>query len=449
MMRRRELIRAAGLFGAGLLLPGAGHSTARGANAPRGPSLAHDALEQYEHRFAEARLRMPDRNPALPRDRQAIVRTTEACLGIRDAWIPKIKATVVRQAAFEGGRAEMLRCDSWPGVVGTALLYVPDQPAGKPAPLVVLCCGHGKEGKLTPDYQRMARHIARRGAMVLCPDNLGQGERAPMGHTDCVKPFAGGTSVQGLIVMETLAWIAWARQQSRVDPKRLAAIGNSGGGTLTVFLAALCPDLAVLSASGYPSTFDFIARKEKKHCHCNILPGIVGQLEMWHLLGAFAPRPIFLFQGALDSLIPQDLFYSMARKVRDVYRCVKAEAAFRSAILPGEHPWDAVRTFALGDFLTKSLGLRRAAKPVDENEPLLGHQDRCLAQWPAEALDTDRLAEQLTGRRIDAPLKLWDVFPPAVAPEALDEDVSTRGSTRQIFAQFEAFLKPVVVPAGK
>ena len=67
----------------------------------------------------------------------------------------------------------------------------------------------------------------RRGAAVLCPDNLGQGEREPMGHTDCVKPFACGTSVQGLIVAETLGWIAWAREQARFDRQRLAAIGNS------------------------------------------------------------------------------------------------------------------------------------------------------------------------------------------------------------------------------
>lgn len=441
MPTRRELIQAMGLAGAGLWAPFGRAAT--GAGGPsRGPQAAHDAFEQYERRFAEARLRMPTRNPALPLDRAEIARTACACLGIRDAWVPRIEAQPVRQASFEGGQIEMLRASSWPGVVASALLYVPAQPAGGPAPLVILCCGHGADGKLDPGYQRMARHLARRGAMVLCPDNIGQGERVAMGHADCVKPFACGTSLQGLIVMETLAWAVWAAAEPRVDRRRLAAIGNSGGGTLTLFLAALCPELAVLSSSGYPSTFAFIAGKEKKHCHCNILPGIVGQLEMWHLLGSFVPRPMFLFQGASDALIPQDLFLQMARKVRDVYRSLEAQAALRTAVFPGEHSWDERRTTALGNFLAEHLGLHRPVRGDGPADALLTRNHPCLAAWPAEALDADHLAEQLTGRRVEGSPCLCDVFPPQASAEVLDAKIVDRGSTRQILAQFEAFLKP-------
>lgn len=374
------------------------------------------------------------------------MRVAKECLGIRDEWVPTIRAEKVREAAFDGGRIEMLRATSWPGVTATALLYSPADATGQPLPLVVLCCGHGKGGKLSDGYQRMARHITRRGAMVLCPDNLGQGERVAMRHSDCVKPFACGTSVQGLIVMETLGWIAWALKQSRVDARRVAAIGNSGGGTLTVFLAALCPELAVLSSSGYPSTFDFVARKEKNHCHCNILPGVVGQLEMWHLLGSFAPRPLFIFQGDGDPLFPPDLFHHTARKVRQVYRARGAEKAFEARVMTGGHSWDAPRNIALGQFLARHLGLKRSPEREDENEPLLTEKDRCLAVWPADALTTDALAERLTGRRVNDGVRLWDVFPPSVPRDARLEDIASRGSTRQILAQFEAFMRPCKAP---
>ena len=133
-----------------------------------------------------------------------------------------------------------------------------------------------------------------------------------------------------------------------------------------MFLAGLCPELAVLSSSGYPSTFDFVARKEKKHCHCNILPGVVGQLEMWHLLGSFAPRPLFIFQGDGDSLFPPDLFYHTARKVRHVYRTLDAEKAFQDRVLPGEHSWDAPRHRAVGDFLAQALKLKHPPPREDE-----------------------------------------------------------------------------------
>lgn len=434
-MNRRDLLKTAGLAGAGVLLP-AGRKTWADA---RQPVSAQELFEHYERRFAEARLRLPDRHPAAPAERQAIARLAKQCLGIRDEWVPTIEARPVRSVDIPGARVELLRATSWPGVTATALLYRPLQPARR-SPLVVLCCGHGVGGKLCPGYQRMARHLVRCGTMVLCPDNIGQGERKPMGHADCVKPFACGLSVQGLIVMETLGWVAWARRLPEVDPQRLAAIGNSGGGTLTVFLAGLCPDLAVLSSSGYPSTFEFVACKEKKHCHCNILPGVVGQLEMWHLLGSFAPRPLFIFQGALDSLFPQDLFYSVARKVRHAYAEAGADAALEAKIQPGEHSWDEKRVLAMGKFLTPRLGLARPASPADPAEPLLSLDDRCVASWPADALDADALSEQLSGRRVDNGLQLCDVFPPPVPRDVELADVAPRGTSRQIFAQFEAFL---------
>jgi dienelactone hydrolase len=410
------------------------------APLPSDPAdAAHELFERYERRFAEARLRQPDRNPARPADREAITRAAKACLGIRDDWIPTVEAETARTVEFDGGRIELLRATSWPGVRASALLYVPDGAGAQRRPLVVLCCGHGKGGKLSPGYQRMARHLARRGAMVLCPDNIGQGEREPMGHRACVVPFACGLSVQGLIVMETLGWIGWARQQARVDPERLAAIGNSGGGTLTVFLAALCPELAALSSSGYPSTFDFVARKEKRHCHCNVLPGVVGELEMWHLLGSFAPRPMFIFQGSGDNLFPEDLFYHTARKVRHVYRLLGAEKAFHARVFPGAHSWDIPRYRPTGDFLAGPLGLGKPLADEDFDEPVLGEADRCWDKWPADAINADGLAQQLSGRQIEGNPSLAEVFLPREVPDDL-ANLAPRGPSRQILAQYEAFL---------
>lgn len=440
-LTRRGLLKTLGILGSTALWDRTRHPAAGGETMSPGTlGAAHDLFEHYERRFAAARLRMPERNPAVPADREAIARVVKDCVGIRDQWIPQIHAEKVRDVAFDGGRIEMLRGTSWPGVIATACLYLPVPSGPRPLPLVILCCGHGQGGKLADGYQRMARHITRRGAMVLCPDNLGQGERVAMGHGNCIKPFACGLSVQGLIVMETRGWLAWALQEPRVDPHRAAAIGNSGGGTLTVFLAALCPELAALSSSGYPSTFEFVARKEKKHCHCNILPGVVGQVEMWHLLGSFAPRPLFVFQGDGDPLFPPDLFFHTARKIRQVYRAHGAEQAFAARVMPGGHSWDAPRYVAVGAFLAQRLGLKRSLTRENDKEPVLTAADGCLDSWPADALSTDALAEQLTGRRVDDNTKLWDVYPPSIPGDVPLDDIADRGSTRQILAQFEAFL---------
>jgi len=402
--------------------------------------LTHDCFERYERRYARAMAALPERRPWTPDGRAEIVRVLKERLGIRDEWAPTIRTETVRVSEHDGFRLEHLRFVSWPGVRGAAHLYVPTAARQKPSAFVLLCCGHGGNAKLCPLYQAMGRHIARRGAMVLAPDNIGQGERTPMGHRDVVAPFACGTSVQGLIVAETMAWLPWAAADPRVDASRMAAVGNSGGGHLTTFLAALCPELAALSSSGRPCTWDFVARKEKDLCHCSIVPGIVGELEMWHALGCFAPRPLYIFQGATDPLFPPDLFRNVSRKLGTVYRQHGAQERLRAEIVPGEHCWDANRRTLLGDFLSEVLDLPSPEPAADNDEDdLLDAAEGCFDAWPEDAIDIDELARRLTG--VDAPsdLKLWDVFEPDIDPEAA-EQITVLGDAREILAHFEAYL---------
>jgi len=409
---------------------------------------SHALFERYERRFSLAKARLPVRKPWTAAGRDEIRRLVRSCLGIRDEWTPSFTTEKTGEARCDAFTVELLRAESWPGCRGAAHLYVPDAPAAQPPPLVMVFCGHGEGGKLHGAYQRMARAIARRGAAALVHDNIGQGERAPMGHSDCVAPFACGTSVQGLIVMEALGWLEWARLSGRFDASRVAAVGNSGGGTQALCLAALSDDLAAISSSGYPSTFDFVARKEKRHCHCNILPGVAGRLEMWHCLGAFAPRPMLVFQGECDPLFPVDLFHTCARKVGECYgRSGAGEArraeAFRAEVVAGGHSWDAARRELLGGWLTAVLGLHEHAGPDEETETLLTNDGRCWSEWPCGALTTDDVARSVTGVDAPAGLKLWDVYPPelpeGVPPDALDGE-TPRGTVRQIASQFEAFL---------
>ncbi len=401
----------------------------------------HEIIDALEHNLHHAALSTPRRRPWIPEEREEIIRLTKKCLGIRDEWIPRIEAEIA--GAIDHGEVsiQMLRATSWDGCFCAAHLYVPqvtrNESAGR-LPLVLLCCGHAQGGKQAEGYRRMAWSLACQGFAVLVPDNIGQGERAAMGHRDAVAPFRCGLSVQGLIVMETMAWLQWALQNKKYDNNRIAAIGNSGGGTLTLFLGALCRDeLVALSSSGYPSTFEFVAAKEKKHCHCNILPGIVGNLEMWQLYGCFAPRPLFLFQGQMDHLFPEDLFDTVCRRTDNVYRHYGAGDAIRSAVFPGGHPWDDRRRDALLEFLAVCSGL----EPLRETPagPLEAPAN-CYATWPKEALTADELATRITG----VPGRNDDDLGRIYLPE-LDSRQDTRfrrTGFRQLAAQLCAFVTP-------
>lgn len=397
-----------------------------------------DIFDDYEKRIRHVAAAMPLRRPWVGSEREEIRNNAARCLGIKEDWIPEIKAQPERRKAFGGTfDVEQLRFESWPGVAGAANLYIPRE--GKPPySLVIVCCGHGTGGKLEPVYQMMAQHLASLGAAVLAPDNIGQGERTPMGHADAVAPFACGISVQGLIVMETLGWLRWAEADDRFDEKRMAAAGNSGGGTLAMFLGIMDRGLCALVCSGYPSSFEFIAEKEKKHCHCNILPGIVGELEMWQLLGGFAPKPLYIFQGESDPLFPADIFWMTARKVRWVYEKMRTPEAFRAEVAPGGHEWNGERIKMTGNFFKETLQLNGPASEI--GAPVLSQSDVVLKSWPEKALGTDDIARQLTGRNPARNLNLWDVYPPE-GVEGVLPDVTSRGKTLQILAQFKAFIK--------
>ena len=398
----------------------------------------HSLFAEYDRRFASAMARVPVRRPWVADERAEIVRVAKACLGVREEWRPTITIRQSRRTCAQGFVVHHLRATSWPDVHACAHLYLPAHAGMERLPAVLLCCGHGQGGKHCPGYQQMAAHLVRLGAAVLVPDNVGQGEREPMGHTDAVAPFACGTSLQGLIVMETMAWLDWLRQDSRIDASRVAAIGNSGGGTLSLFLGALREDLVAVSSSGYPSTFEFVARKEKRHCLCNVLPGIVGQLEMWQLLGCIAPRPLFIAQGDHDVLFPNDLFHRVARQTREAYARLEAGDAFQAALVSGEHSWDAGRRERIGEFLARALELPHDT--VSEPDlPLISAAATCFSSWPVGALDVTGLAEKLSGRSVPLETRLWDVFPiPAIAHRPPHQ--TPRGDLRRILAQFEAFL---------
>jgi dienelactone hydrolase len=403
--------------------------------------VLHRLFADYDRRFALAMARLPDHRPWQREARPEIRSVVRRCLGIRDEWRPAMTVRHRRRTCGQGFVVQHLRATSWAGVHTSAHLYLPAHTGMERMPAVLLCCGHGEGGKHAPSYQRMALHLVRLGAAVLVPDNIGQGERAAMGHGDAVVPFACGTSLQGLIVLEAMGWLDWLEQDSRIDASRVAAIGNSGGGTLTLFLGALREELAAVSSSGYPSTFEFVARKEKRHCLCNVLPGIVGRLEMWQLLGCVAPRPLLVAQGDRDTLFPSDLFHRVVRQTRTAYSRMGADAQFEAEFVPGEHSWDTNRCQLIGEFLARTLEL-----PHDHVRepppPLIPPEDTCFAAWPDAALDAGQLARQLTGRNVPDELRLWDVYPIPEEAHRLPSG-TLRGDLRRILAQFEAFLANV------
>ena len=157
-------------------------------------------------------------------------------------------------------RIEKLAFESFPGYFVPALLYRPKKIAA-PLPGVISPCGHSNVGKAAPPYQILHINLAKRGHVVLTYDPVGQGERSQFWdaarnrsrvnltcgeHAVLGNPlYLFGTSLARYRIWDGVRAIDYLCSLPEVDAKRLGCVGNSGGGTLTAYIAALDPRVTV------------------------------------------------------------------------------------------------------------------------------------------------------------------------------------------------------------
>ncbi len=204
------------------------------------------------------------------------------------------------------------------------------------------------------------------GYVVAVIEPLAMGERAPQTtplqeDTSCralvdIATMYGYTAV-GLRVHEARKTIDWLETLACLDARRLGMLGISGGGTVTLFTAALEPRLKVAVVSGYINRFaDSVLAMP--HCPCNLVPGLAAWLDMADVAATLAPRPLLIQAGTQDAIFPiRGADHAVAR-LRDYYARQGDAAALTVDRFDGEHVWSG---HALPAFLDKHL-------PLDPND---------------------------------------------------------------------------------
>src|SRR5947208_1261619 len=122
---------------------------------------------------------------------------------------------------------------------------------------VISPCGHSTNGKAAAAYQILHINLAKRGFVVLTYDPVGQGERSQFWdaargrsrfnltcgeHAVLGNPlYLLGTSLARYRIVDGMRGLDYLAARPEVDPRRLGCVGNSGGGPLTAYIAALDP----------------------------------------------------------------------------------------------------------------------------------------------------------------------------------------------------------------
>jgi len=223
-----------------------------------------------------------------------------------------LNARVIGTIERPGYRIEKLTFESRPRLYVTANLYVPTGPGRRPGILGPL--GHSVNGKAWPSYQKLFTNLARKGYVVLAYDPFGQGERIEYpGSRPGQSALGGGTSEheyagRRLILLGAnfglfRAWdgirgIDYLLTRPEVDPDRIGCCGQSGGGTLTQFLAALDNRIrvAVVSMGNTENLAeaDVEPPGSADDAEQNIVPALARGIDRADLLYAFAPRPLLM-----------------------------------------------------------------------------------------------------------------------------------------------------------
>ena len=271
-----------------------------------------------------------------------------------------LRPITLETRTFPGYSREKIVFDSRPGVSVLAYLLRPEK-ARQPVPVMICVPGHGRGvddivgiddrgGERTDKagYQHdFAIQVAEAGMAAMAIEPMGFGCRRDPVNTrvglsrKACDPAAGGALLVGQTmigwrvwdVMRTLDYIA---TRSELDESRVGCMGISGGGTVTVFSAALDPRIRVALVSGYLNTFrDSVG--SLAHCIDNYVPGILNWAEMHDLAGLIAPRPLFVESGEKDNIFPIRASIESFNEVRKIYGVFGAADRIEQEVFPDEH----------------------------------------------------------------------------------------------------------------
>jgi dienelactone hydrolase len=272
-------------------------------------------------------------------------------------------------------RREKFVIQSRPGLYVLGYLLTP-KAAAPPYATVVCVPGHGRgvddivgiddKGQDRTDkagYQHdFAIQVTENGMAAVALEPMAFGcrrdpvtKKKGLGTAAC-QPSAGaalllGQTMIGWRVYDVMRTIDWIPGRKELDAGRVGCMGISGGGTCTLFSAALEPRIRAAMVSGYLNTFrDCIM--SISHCIDNYVPGILNWAEMYDVAGLIAPRPLFVESGERDDIFPIAASRESFARVKKVYDVFDASAATEQETFDGPHSFWGKRGLP---FLAKHL----------------------------------------------------------------------------------------------
>ncbi len=360
------------------------------------------ADEAYQRRNREiARLTTPEAVEA----RKRWARETFWKLAGGEPERTTLSARTIGSFEREGYRVEKVVYQSRPELYIPANLYIPTRGV-PPYPAVLFQMGHSRNGKAYLPYQRCCQGLVRLGYVVLAFDPMGQGERVyypdasgvnsrlsspDNEHTVPGKQMLlfGDTSTR-LQVWDAIRSLDYLAALPIVDAKRMATTGQSGGGTLSMFLIAADDRLATaVVCSGNTENVacaDFIPPGSTDDAEHDFVASGPAGFDRWDTLYPFAPKPLLVTVSDKDFFGTYSPDYitngwEEFQKLQKVYAVLgyADRLAWADSPLPHELAYDT----RLKVYSWFERWLKGSEQPIEQEPPVAPEEDRIL--WVAES----------------------------------------------------------------
>lgn len=307
-------------------------------------------------------------------------------------------------------RMEKLVYESRPGLFVTANLYVPSS-GSPPFPGVLFQSGHTLDGKGGALYQRCCQGLVQLGYIVLAFDPMGQGERtnypeaggwltrlrsADSEHTTPGRQMLlTGETATGMQLWDAMRSLDVLASHPRVDARRLASTGQSGGGTLTMLLAAADDRLAAAAVcSGNTENFatvPFFAPGSTDDAEQNLIGSGPLAFDRWDLLWPLAPKPLLVAASARDFFGTYSASYAASgreefRKLMRAYEVLGAPGRLKYVETPLPHGLSYSLRLAVYNWFESSL--KGGGRNIEEEPPTSPETDQAL--WCGKTGNTVR-----------------------------------------------------------
>nr|WP_288833196.1 acetylxylan esterase [uncultured Flavobacterium sp.] len=302
--------------------------------------------------------------------------------------MPKGKPILTPKRIYKDYSVENIGLEIIPGVYVTGSIYKPYPLKGK-APVVITPNGHFGDGRYRKDQQYRCAILAKMGAVVVDFDLFAWGESTLQFESTLHRSSIAQT-IQVLSAERLLDYLA---TQKYADMNRVAATGGSGGGSQTMFLAAI-DDRIKVSVPVVMTSSHFAGG-----CPCESGRGL-------HLCGngtnnaeiaaMAAPKPQLIVSDGGDwtATVPE-LEFPFIQKTYGLYG---KQSLVENVHFPKEgHNYGESKRMAMYPFMAKYLGLdinkvKNSKGEIDESTCVIEPTEKLLVfgakgeKLPANAL---------------------------------------------------------------